>query len=294
MASVEIREIPAVRLFVLMLSFFVLLLMSAGVSVGLRAIGIKDERVVLLTASAVQCLVAFCLPAWITARFSSPHPAKWLYLTKMPNGWCFLGVFVGYILVMPALNWIVDWNSHIHLPESMYKIEETFRSWEDANGGIANKILENASPLATVASVVIVGLLTGFSEELFFRGALQGIIQRSKVSKAVAVWGAAAIFSALHFQFFGFVPRLLMGAFFGYLLVWSGSLWLPIFAHALNNSMVVLTYNTGEIKGYLENMGTVEGESISWVAVASAVAFAIYIFAFRYYLLRKEGGLKNG
>lgn len=294
MFPTEIKELPAVQLFVLMLSFFVLLLVSAGVSVGLGSMGISDERTVLLTASAVQCVVAFCLPAWITARFSSSHPANWLYLTKKLNIWCFAGVVVGYIIVMPALNWVVDWNEHIHFPESMHKVEETFRSWENANGGIANKILEGASPTATAAAVCIVGLLTGFSEELFFRGALQGIIHRSRVSNAVAVWGAAAIFSALHFQFFGFVPRLLMGAFFGYLLVWSRSLWLPIFAHAFNNSMVVLSYNTERMKGDLENIGLTDGGGISWIAIGSAFLFALYLYAFRNYLLRKEGGIGNG
>ena len=57
----------------------------------------------------------------------------------------------------------------------------------------------------------------------------------------IAIWTTAIIFSAMHFQFYGFIPRVLLGAFFGYLAFWSGSLWLPIFAHALNNSLVVLS-----------------------------------------------------
>jgi hypothetical protein len=59
----------------------------------------------------------------------------------------------------------------------------------------------------------------------------------------VAVWVAAILFSAIHMQFLGFVPRLFMGAALGYLFLWSGNLWYPIIAHFANNAMaVVLVY----------------------------------------------------
>ena len=50
------------------------------------------------------------------------------------------------------------------------------------------------------------------------------------------------LFSAMHMQFFGFFPRMLLGALFGYLLVWTGSLWVPVFAHFFNNASAVIAY----------------------------------------------------
>lgn len=62
-----------------------------------------------------------------------------------------------------------------------------------------------------------------------------------------AIWITAALFSALHLQFFGFIPRMLLGALFGYLLEWSGTLWLPIIAHFINNAAgVIVFFVTGE------------------------------------------------
>ncbi|MDE6008066.1 MAG: CPBP family intramembrane metalloprotease [Muribaculaceae bacterium] len=296
MSATEIREIPAVRLFVLFITFFISLVLTGFIAIGIGEIGWIGEREKVLITSAIQCLLAFCFPAWFTARFCTPHPDKWLYLNRAPSFWSFLGVVIAFIIVIPALNWLVDWNQNLHLPESMKSVEETLRGWEDANSGIVEKMLSGASPLILTFAVLIVGLLTGFSEELFFRGGLQNILTRSNVAPWVAVWLTAFIFSALHFQFFGFIPRLFMGAFFGYLLIWSRNLWLPIFAHAFNNSIVVLTFNSGmlEQKEIFENVGIAQSDSFPWIALSSFVLFLVFIYFFRTYLTSRKGKQKYG
>lgn len=91
-----------------------------------------------------------------------------------------------------------------------------------------------------VVNILLIGVAAGFSEELLFRGCFQRLLTTGGVNRHVAVWLVAIVFSAMHFQFFGFVPRLLLGAYFGYLLLWTGNLWLPITAHILNNTMYVI------------------------------------------------------
>ena len=70
--------------------------------------------------------------------------------------------------------------------------------------------------------------------------------QRSEVSH-VAIWVTAFIFSAIHVQFYGFVPRMLMGAMFGYVLAWTGSLWVPIVMHFVNNGIAVVSYQISAV-----------------------------------------------
>jgi hypothetical protein len=104
---------------------------------------------------------------------------------------------------------------------------------------------------------------------------LKGILRNPHA----AIWATAVIFSALHLQFFGFVPRMLMGAFFGYLVYWSGSLRLSIFAHALNNSLVVLNYwlyNRGFLTTNLDNLGV--GKSGILIAAISLILTAVSIW----------------
>lgn len=290
-APVNIREMTAFRLVVLFTSFFVALLVASVVAVALPLLPGIPERTALLAASAVQCVVAFCIPAWICARFSSASPVAWLCLDVVPPLKAFAGVVLVYFLALPAMNGLIEWNASLHLPEFMSGIESTLREWEEANGGVAEKILEAKGIWPLLSGVAVVGILTGFSEELFFRGALQGVFSRSHISAGAAVWGAAVVFSALHFQFFGFLPRLLMGAFFGYLLVWSRSLWLPAFAHALNNSLVVATYSLGsdaaEGSG-IDSFGLPAAGEFPWAAIASAVATGLLLWRFRAPLFKQR------
>jgi hypothetical protein len=76
-----------------------------------------------------------------------------------------------------------------------------------------------------------------------FRGVIQTIFVRWTKNTHAAVWITAILFSAFHMEFFGFLPRLLLGVFFGYFVAWSGSIWTGVWAHFLNNStVVIITY----------------------------------------------------
>jgi membrane protease YdiL (CAAX protease family) len=85
----------------------------------------------------------------------------------------------------------------------------------------------------------MIAVLPAVGEELLFRGVIQKLFSKITRSHHWGIWISAILFSALHLQFYGFIPRLLLGAMFGYLLVWSGSLWLPILAHFINNAAAV-------------------------------------------------------
>ena len=115
-----------------------------------------------------------------------------------------------------------------------------FEGSREAGKALSQQILQFGSVGDMLAMLLIVGVLTGIGEEFVFRGIVQRLLLEKLRNSHAAVWIAAFLFSAIHFQFYGFVPRMLLGAFFGYLLVWSGNIWLPVAAHALNNSFAVL------------------------------------------------------
>jgi len=195
----------------------------------------------------------------------------------------FIGIVIVYILALPAMNQLIIWNENISFPEWASGMEATLRSWEKTNGDVAAVALSASGFMEMIAGVAVIGILTGFSEELFFRGAMQNIFRDSGVGRGTAVWITAIIFSAVHFQFFGFFPRLLMGVFFGYLIMWTGSLWPSVFAHALNNSIVVVsTWICGDSSsGMIENFGTTTDGAFPWVAVFSLVATVIFFIQLR-------------
>ena len=204
---------------------------------GILSIGSKP----LLTISIVlQDLLVFIIPAFITARFITSKPLSFLKLNVTPHWRDILFVLLLLAISMPAMNYIVYLNEQLSLPDSLSAIEQWMRTTEDAAKAVTDSFLTGNTLLGLLGCVLLLGVLTGLSEEMLFRGALQGTLIESR-NVHFSIWLTAFVFSVLHFQFFGFVPRMLLGAIFGYLLVWTGSLWVPVIAHALNNSVVVIS-----------------------------------------------------
>ncbi len=195
----------------------------------------------LRIGTVIQDVVMLMLPAVATAMLSTRRPATFLRLERRPKG-IFLFVAMAVMIVSaPLMSLIVKLNESVTLPESMASIEQALRTMENNAGASINLMLGAHNIPNLIVSILLVGILAGVCEELFFRGALQGLLSTSKrMSSGTAIWIAAAIFSLVHFQFFGFFPRMLLGAYFGFLLVWSGSIWVPMCVHAFNNVMYVL------------------------------------------------------
>ncbi len=118
--------------------------------------------------------------------------------------------------------------------------ETWMRAREAAAKGISDAFLQGSGYPDLVWSLLIVAVLPSLGEELLFRGTLQPLFSRWTGSKHAGVWLSAILFSAIHMQFFGFVPRLLLGVIFGYALLRSGSLWLPVLLHFWNNGTIVV------------------------------------------------------
>lgn len=276
----KVKESAGIRLAVLFGTFFMLLLVSSVIGSEILSLMKGNERGAILYSSIVQSVLAFCIPSFILAKFISKDWAKWLKLTKPPKIKAIAGVVIVYLLSIPAMEWLVDWNANIHLPEAFSSMESTMREWEDAAQSTTRILLDSNGWLSVLTGVLVVGLITGFSEELFFRGGLQGILSDGNQKKWMAIWISAFIFSTIHFQFFGFVPRLLMGVFFGYLFYWTQNLWVPIFAHVLNNSMVVIIAGiTGDTAGDLSQVsGFLSSVDDIYLVIGSIVSTGLFIW----------------
>lgn len=184
-----------------------------------------------------QAIFLFIVPALVTALLSTRLPANFLAIDKKPRLRPTLLVIATLIVAIPTMNFVIEWNQNLHLPQSMHQLEQTIRQLEDQAANATNTILGPDTIGSLIVTLLIVGIMAGLSEELFFRGALQRTFASTTMNRHLAVWLAATIFSFMHFQFFGFIPRLLLGAFFGYILFWGNNLWYCIIAHAMNNMM---------------------------------------------------------
>lgn len=225
-------------------------------------------------AVVLQDIIIFILPVVITALIAARRPWRFIGVDREPGWFGVCSTLFSLIVAIPAMNCIVAWNESIHLPDSMTELERLLRTYESTAGSMIESLLGGTGVGDLLVSVLIIGVLTGIAEECFFRGGLQSILMRTFGNAHVAIWVAAFVFSAIHMQFFGFVPRLLLGAFFGYLYWWSGSLWLSVVAHAFNNSLVVLSMwlvRRGVDTVALDEIGAGGGGGHAVLAVVSLV-----------------------
>lgn len=160
-------------------------------------------------------------------RFEKPR-AKWLLL-----------ILLIMICSMPFMEWTAMMNQRMVLPEFLKPVEDWMREKEDAAMKMTIILLKIDHIGDFILNLFMIALLPAIAEELMFRGAVQRSFKRMFGNPHVAIWLAAFVFSAIHVQFFGFVPRLLLGAAFGYIYYWTGNLWYAMLAHFLNNAYAV-------------------------------------------------------
>lgn len=242
----------------------------------------------MLTMLTVQDVLAFIVPAVAAMAIFYRKPLQAMCLNRAPSWMAILVVVAFYILSLPAMNWIVSFNESLSLPASMSGIEQLMRSLEDSAAETTKTLLDIHTVWELVPCVLVVGLMAGLSEEMLFRGAMLRTVQDSRLGTHAAVWIVAIIFSAIHMQFFGFIPRMLLGVWLGYLLVWTRSLWVPIIAHTLNNStVVVMSYlaNKGVVaEDFGDQLGLPADGSFPWLALLSLIAcIALAVWAHRYF-----------
>jgi abortive infection protein len=278
----------SVKILMSLVIFLIFLIISSIIIVAITALceNYMSYVELLRLNLSVQSLGLFVIPPFFVSLLFSNHPFKYLQISCTPSFMSILGVVVCMVVAIPFMNYIIDWNEAMHLPKALAGVESWMRESEKAAQAITDQILDMQSVGELLIVLLIVGVLAGVGEELTFRGILQRLILDKCRNRHIAIWTAAFIFSAIHFQFYGFIPRLLLGAFFGYLLIGSGNLWLPIIAHFLNNAMTTLyTYFSKDnlfLTSY-ETIGTADSSTV-WMAWVSLALFVFCCWGFRKYL----------
>lgn len=233
----------------------------------------------------MQTIATFLLPsiigAWI---WSEDHkPFTWLRLTQTTH-WSHYLLAVGIMLcAVPGINFLADLNSRIVLPESLGFIEQILKQQEEAAAALTERFLQADSIGGLLINIGLIAFLPALVEEVSFRGTLQQILAQGKLKGQIhiAIWATAFIFSAIHMQFYGFIPRMLMGAMFGYIFVWTGTLWVPILMHFTNNGLAVMAYyligENEESKNIADTFGA--GDTW-WVGVISLLITSLGLLIF--------------
>ena len=227
----------------------------------------------------IQSMSLFLLPALLCAWvWDDKHrPFRWLRMDGMIS-WRVVGLAaLVMVCAIPGINLLADLNNRIVLPECLSSLEQFFRQMEEEAALLTKRFMQADNVWVMMINMGLMAVLPALAEEMSFRGVLQQLLGGRR---HVAIWLTAVIFSAIHMQFYGFVPRMLMGALFGYVFVWTGSLWVPIVMHFVNNGMAVLVYYIFSSKGvaidtnYADTLGA---GTTWWLGVISLLTVGILL-----------------
>lgn len=185
--------------------------------------------------------------------------------------------------LLPLINVMAEINGKMALPGFLHDVEMWMKKAEEDAKVMTETFLRMDSAGSLIFNVIMIGIIPAFGEELLFRGVVQKLFTRWTKNQHWGIWIAAALFSALHGQFYGFLPRMLLGGLLGYLLLWSGSLWLPVFAHFINNGSAVLVsfmIQKEMLPPEIENIGTGEDE-IYFLIASILIVFPLVWMIFK-------------
>ena len=239
----------------------------------------------------LQTISLFLLPSLILAYLCAQAPFSWLQMDKKVD-WKVCLWAIGIMLVaLPAINLMSHWNQQMVLPSWLTGLEEWMKNKEAEAEWLTKQFMSATTVSALLVNLFLMAVLPAVSEEITFRGVLQRLLssknsslnsQLSTLNSHLSIWLTAIIFSAVHMQFYGFVPRMLMGALFGYMLVWTGSLWVPMLMHFVNNGMAVLLYFMANRAGWdIDKVDAIGTNETLWLGIVSLVLTTVGIYAFR-------------
>ncbi len=199
----------------------------------------EDELNFISVSQIFSATGTFVVPALLLNRIEK-NSKPYFTLSFPTDAKLYALIFLLMLALYPFFELTILLNEQMHLPDFMKGIEQWMRRKEDETNVLTHAFLSRQSVAGLFINIFMIGVLAAVGEELLFRGCLQNILIKWIRNPHIAIWLTAVIFSAIHLQFYGFLPRMLIGALCGYLYFFGRSIWLPIFAHFINNASAVL------------------------------------------------------
>jgi membrane protease YdiL (CAAX protease family) len=221
-----------------------------------------DEAIVFIKFyQFLNQLGTFILPVLLYSYFVSAEPMSYLKLTKKPKTIVLSVSFLIIFTILPFINYLEEINQSLQLPELLSGIEEWISDKEQKAAFLTEVIIKTNTFPGLLLNLFIVALVPAIGEELLFRGILLKLMKDITKNAHWAIIISAALFSAFHLQFYGFLPRFTLGLILGYLFIITGNLWVPIFVHFINNAAAVIVFNlhyNGYITVSMEDFGSMD------------------------------------
>lgn len=231
-----------------------------------------QETSVLQLIQVFTSIGPFLLPAVIMVLLCCEGPLRSNLMMSKRFSWRSLAICIAIIIVsVPFVSWLEDVNLHMRLPDCMSAIETWMREREDAASELLKKFTDSSDVFVFIINILTLALLPGICEEMYFRVGVQTRLfcDKTRIQGYWAVILTAVLFSAIHLQFFGFLPRMVLGAILGIMLLLTGNVWYSVAAHFFNNTIAL---TIAYIEAHGEKVEQPQWIESWWAALLSAAA----------------------
>jgi uncharacterized protein len=251
-------------------------------------------KAILLAIQGIGQLLGFIiLPLLYIHYFNKSLYSKLSITLSSPKFGVFFSLAILIMLsAIPFISWIIDWNKSIDLPSFMDSLERSMQATEAKLEYVTKKLVYYSNYQEFLVAIVVFAIIPAIGEELLFRGIMQNEFSSLFKNPHLAIWFTGLLFSFMHFQFYGFFPRMLLGVTFGYLYFWSGNIIIPILVHFLNNALTLITMNL-----YKQKIITMDPDSVesfpSISIIISLIVFSFLLFTFRRLNIKRTTNLDH-
>lgn len=291
MIKAFLRNIPIGRKFILLIgmtAFFLIVSTLFGMLLSVLFYGndillqltnpnLSDLRIVaaLKVMQTVNMAGGLLLPAILYLYFTEDYPLSYSKLRKLPSIYPLILTLLFVLALQPFIGYLGDLNSRMHLSGFMSSAENWMKNAEEQAMKLSKAFLTTGSIGGLWVNIFMIALLPAVTEELLFRGIVARLFRKMTGSIHWAAILSAVLFAAIHMQFYGFLPRFLLGLVFAYMLFRTGNLWIPVAAHFINNLLSVLAdflFGKGYSPVSSEQLGTTTNP---WIIIASLVGSSL-------------------
>ncbi len=219
----------------------------------------------------------FIIPSVLFALLVKGSIARYLRLNHLPHLYSLLAGIIIIFVSIPLINWLITVNQAMHLPSALSGVEEWMRKSEDSAEVLTEAFLNVTSINGFLLNLLMIAVIPAIGEEFLFRGVLIKLFKDWFGNAHIAIIISAFLFSVMHIQFFGFLPRMVLGLLLGYMFYFSRTLWVPIAAHFFNNAFaVVISFfnNTDVIQTDVDSLGS---ESSDYLLIISRLVLTFVL-----------------
>lgn len=244
----------------------------------------------------VSSIGTFIIPALLFSFFFTGDAFSFYSFSKVHGPISVILIILMMLSVIPFINYLAELN--LKLRFNVEWMDRNMKDLEESAENIMDAFMSTKTLTGLLTNLFMIGIIASIGEELIFRGLIQKILTSWTRNGHIAILITAFFFSLFHFQFLSFLPRFVLGIILGYLMFFGRSLWYPIIAHFINNTLGVIYYffySRGSADDVWEEIGTSNFFPVS--ALLSLLVFLLFFLGWYYrvrIINRSFPTLKNG